>query len=168
MNIFDNAGANAGFGCLAFAAIGTVVIVAGFKFKWLRAKSTVLLVGLFVLLITVNSGGILGEIAGALRLGLNAGGEAAVRGVSGTTVTPDAPRTAITPVSAGGAVIGLCGVAWYGVKLFAAKGRAKDLKEMIVGLGVGVCYGTGLGFTGYFVAGAVLAANNIGLWVVGG
>ncbi|MGG7572511.1 hypothetical protein [Streptomyces sirii] len=80
MNIFDNAGANAGFGCLAFAAIGTVVIVAGFKFKWLRAKSTVLLVGLFVLLITVNSGGILGEIAGALRLGLNAGGEAAVRG----------------------------------------------------------------------------------------
>ncbi len=122
MNIFNNPGANAGFGCLAFAAIGTVVIVAGFKFKWLRAKATVILVALFVLLVTVNSGGVLGEIAGALRLGLNAGGEAAVHGVSGTAVTPHAPHTTITPVSAGGAVVGLCGLAWYGVKLFAAKG----------------------------------------------
>ncbi|MFF4286005.1 hypothetical protein ACFY0R_11855 [Streptomyces sp. NPDC001633] len=168
MNIFDNPGANAGFGTLAFAAIGTVVIVAGFKFRWLRAKSTVILVGLFVLLVTVNSGGILGEIAGALRHGMNAGGAAAVHGVSGAAVTPHVPRTAITPVSAGGALVGLCGIAWYGVKLFAAKDRAKDRKEMIIGLGVGVCYGTGLGFTGYFVAGAVLAANNVGLWAFGG
>ncbi|GAB7036025.1 hypothetical protein AB0G35_24105 [Streptomyces sp. NPDC021749] len=168
MNLFDNPGANAGFGTLACAAIGTVVIVAGFKFKWLRAKWTVILVGVFMLLVTVNSGGIAGEIAGALRHVLNFGGEAAVKGVSGAKSTPNPPHTTITPVSAGGAVIGLCGIAWYVVKLFAAKGKAKDLKEMIVGAGVGICYGTGLGFTGFFVAGAVLAANNVGLWLVGG
>ncbi|WP_405740448.1 hypothetical protein OG422_05775 [Streptomyces sp. NBC_01525] len=168
MDLFDNPAANASFGSLACAAIGTVVIVAGFKYKWLKAKSTVLLVAVFILLVTVNSGGLLGEIAGAIRHVLNAGGEAAVQGVSGTKVTPNAPHTTVSPVSAGGAVVGLCGIAWYGVKLFAAKGKAKDLKEMCVGLGVGVCYGTGLGFTGYFVAASVLAANNVGLWLVGG
>ncbi|MFE3144265.1 hypothetical protein [Streptomyces scopuliridis] len=168
IDIFDNAGANAGFGTLVFGAMATVAIVAGLKFRWLRKWKTLVLVAFFVLLVTVNSGGILGEIAGALRLGMNTGGEAAVKGVAGAVTAPNPPKTAVAPLSAGGAAIGLCGLTWYGIKLFAAKGKAKDLKEMYMGLAVGICYGTSLGFMGWFVAGSVLAANNVGLYVFGG
>lgn len=168
MDIFDNAGANAGFGTLVFGAMATVAIVAGFKYRWLKDKKTVVLVAFFMLLVTVNSGGILGEIAGALRLGMNVGGEQAVRGVAGAVTTPNPPSTRVAPLSAGGAAIGLCGLTWYGIKIFAAKGKAKDLKEMYMGTAAGVCYGTSLGFMGWFVAGSVLAANNLGLYVFGG
>lgn len=168
MDIFNNAGANAGFGALVFGAMATVAIVAGLKYRWLRDKKTLILVAFFVLLVTVNSGGILGEIAGALRLGMNVSGEVAVQGVAGAVTAPNPPTTAVTPLSAGGAAIGLCGLTWYGVKLFAAKGKAKDLKEMYFGTAVGVCYGTSLGFMGWFVGATVLIGNNVGLYVFGG
>ncbi|MFI1259058.1 hypothetical protein ACH4U6_35620 [Streptomyces netropsis] len=168
MDIFDNSPANASFGALIFGAIGTVVIVAGFKYKLLREKKTLVLVAFFVLLVTVNSGGILGEIAGALRGLMNVGGEKAVQGAAGAVTTPNPPHTQVTKVSAGGAGIGLCGIAWYAVKLYAAKGRARDIKEMCLGAGVAICYGTSLGFMGWIVGATVLTGNNVGLYVFGG
>ncbi|KPC68376.1 hypothetical protein ADL27_56900 [Streptomyces sp. NRRL F-6602] len=160
--------ANAGFGTLAFAAVGTVVMVAGFKYRWLRDKKTVALVAVGVLLVTINSAGLLGEVAGAIRGGLNSVGEAAVTQVTGTSKATGAPSTTVARVSAGGAVVGLCIIAWFVVKLVAAKGKARDMREMVVGAVCGICYGTGLGFTGYFVAPTVLTANNVGLWLIGG
>ncbi len=63
MNIFDNTTANASFGALLFGAMATVAVVAGFKYKILKNKKTFALVFFFMLLVTVNSTGILGEIA---------------------------------------------------------------------------------------------------------
>lgn len=166
--MFDSSPANAGFGALVFGAVATVAITAGFKYKLLRNKKTVFLVGFFMLLITVNSGGFLGEIAGALRHGMNVAGQQAVDKTAGATVTANPPRTAVTPVSAGGAAIGLTGITWYVIKLIAARGKPKDWKEMVGGTLVAVCYGTSLGFMGWIVSATTLTGNNIGLYVFGG
>lgn len=91
MNLFDNTGANAGFGALAFGVLGTVAVVAGFKFKWLKSKKTLALVFVSVLLVTVNSAGIIGEIAGALRHIFNVGGEKAVTTATGAKLAAGAP-----------------------------------------------------------------------------
>ncbi|MCX5561101.1 hypothetical protein [Streptomyces sp. NBC_00038] len=168
MNIFDNTTANASFGALLFGAMATVAVVAGFKYKILKNKKTFALVFFFMLLVTVNSTGILGEIAGALRHGMNVAGERAAEGVAGAKATPNPPRSTVTPVSAGGAGIGLCGLTWYVIKLFAARGKPKDWKEMAGGSLVAVCYGTTLGFMGVVVGAATLTGNNVGLWIFGG
>ncbi|MFE7808519.1 hypothetical protein ACFU51_28380 [Streptomyces sp. NPDC057430] len=168
MDIFDNAGANAGFGALVFGAMATVAIVAGLKYRWLRDRKTLFLVAFFVLLVTVNSGGLFGEVAGALRGGMNIAGEKAVDGIAGAAVAPNPPRSTVTPLSAGGAAIGLCGLTWYAIKLFAAKGKARDIKEMSMGAAVGICYGTSLGFMGWIVGATVIVGNNVGLYVFGG
>ncbi|WP_405844561.1 hypothetical protein [Streptomyces sp. NBC_01518] len=166
--MFDNSPANAGFGALVFGAVATVAIIAGFKYRLLRNKKTLILVGFFMLLITVNSGGFLGEIAGALRHGMNVAGQQAVDKTAGAAVTANPPRTAVTPVSAGGAAIGLTGITWYVIKLIAARGKPKDWKEMVGGTLVAVCYGTSLGFMGWIVSATTLTGNNIGLYVFGG
>lgn len=169
MDLFDNAGANAGFGALAFGTLATVAIIAGFKFRWLRFKTHLAVVFISVLLVTVNSSGILGEIAGALREVLNNSGERVITETTGTEVTSDPPRTEVTSVSAGGALLGLCGITWYTVKIFAAKGRKlRELPEIIMGTGAGICYGTSLGFMGSVVGATVLTANNVGLYLFGG
>ncbi|WP_424217729.1 hypothetical protein ACN20G_36840 (plasmid) [Streptomyces sp. BI20] len=168
MNIFDNDVANAGFGALVFGAMATVALIAGLKFKLLKSWKTTLLVAVFVLLVTVNSGGLLGELAGVLRLGMNSGGEAAVDTLSGAKLAPNPLRTPVEPASAGGAAIGLCGLTWYGVKAYAAKGKLKEAKEMILGAVLGVCYGTTLGFMGMVVGVMIPVANNIGYWAFSG
>ncbi|WP_031072074.1 hypothetical protein [Streptomyces sp. NRRL WC-3742] len=168
MNLFHNTTANAGFGALLFGAIATVAIVAGFKYKLLRQKKTFILVFFFMLLVTVNSAGILGDIAGALRHGMNVAGDAVASNVAGAKATPNPPHSTVTPVSAGGAAIGLCGLTWYIVKLIAARGRSKDWKEMAGGTLIAVCYGTTLGFMGVIVGITTVTGNNIGLYVFGG
>ncbi|MFB7475588.1 hypothetical protein [Kitasatospora sp. NPDC056184] len=168
MNLFNNATANAGFGALLFGAMATVAIVAGFKYKILRNKKTLILVFVFMLLVTINSGGLLGEIAGALRHGMNAAGSVAADGLAGAKTTPNPPTTTVTPVSAGGAAIGLCGLTWFVIKLIATRGKPKDWKEMAGGTIAAVCYGTSLGFMGVIVGAATITGNNIGLYVFGG
>ncbi|MEU9485911.1 hypothetical protein AB0D83_19985 [Streptomyces decoyicus] len=168
MNLFDNAGANAGFGALAFGVLGTVAVIAGVKYKWLKSKKTLAIVFVSVLLVTVNSAGILGEIAGAFRHVANVGGEKAVTTATGAKLAAGAHHTEVTPVSAGGALIGLCGLVWYGVKLYATKGKLRELPEMIMATVSALCYGTSLGFMGYIVQATVLTGNNIGLLAFGG
>ncbi len=99
---------------------------------------------------------------------MNVAGERAAEGVAGAKATPNPPRSTVTPVSAGGAGIGLCGLTWYAIKLFAARGKPKDWKEMAGGSLVAVCYGTTLGFMGVIVGAATLTGNNVGLWIFGG
>ncbi|QKW55043.1 hypothetical protein [Streptomyces buecherae] len=168
MNLFDTHGANATFGALAFGVLATVLVVAGFKYRWLRSKKTLVIVFVSTLLVTVNSAGLLGEIAGAAREIMNAGGEKVVTDATGTKVAPNPPRHKVEPVSAGGALLGLCGWAWYGMKLYATKGRVRELPEIIMGAGSAVCYGTSLGFMGAVVGATVVTGNNIGLNIFGG
>ncbi|KJS53223.1 hypothetical protein VM98_26635 [Streptomyces rubellomurinus subsp. indigoferus] len=168
MNIFNNSTANASFGALLFGAIATVAIIAGFKYRVLKNKKTFILIFFFMLLVTVNSAGILGDIAGALRHGMNAAGTAVASNVAGAQTAPNPPHSTVTPVSAGGAAIGLCGLTWYIVKLIAARGKPKDWKEMAGGSLVAVCYGTTLGFMGVIVGITTITGNNIGLYVFGG
>ena len=168
MNLFHNSTANAGFGALLFGAIATVAIFAGFKYKILRNKKTFILIFFFMLLVTINSAGLLGDVAGALRHGMNAAGTAVAGNVAGAKTTPNPPRSTVTPVTAGGAAIGLCGLTWYLVKLFAARGKPKDWKEMVGGTAVAICYGTTLGFMGVIVGITTITGNNIGLYVFGG
>jgi len=168
MNLFDTSGANAGFGALAFGVLGTVAVIAGFKYRWLRSKKTVIIVFASMLLVTVNSAGLLGSIAGALREVMNTGGEKVVTGATGSKITPNPSQHHVTAVSAGGALLGLCGLTWYGVKLYAAKGKIRELPEMIMGTGAAICYGTSLGFMGAVVGATTITANNIGLQIFGG
>ncbi|MFC8949734.1 MULTISPECIES: hypothetical protein [Streptomyces] len=168
IDIFDNQSANAGFGALLFGAMATTAVIAGFKKKLLRKKKTFVLVFFFVLLVTVNSRGLFGEGAGALRAAMNHLGQAAAEEGAGAKVNTHAPRTAVTPVSAGGAAIGLCGITYYLVVLYAAKWKPADWKEMAGGAVVAICYGTSLGFMGVIVSTTTLTGNNIGLWIFGG
>jgi len=168
MNLFDNTTANAGFGAVLFGAMATVAVFAGFKYKVLRKRKTFFLMFFFMLLVTVNSGGIFGEIAGALRRGMNYAGEQAVQKAAGAKVAANPPRTPVTPASAGGASVGLLGLIWYGVKLYATRGKAKDRMEMAAGSFVAICYGTSLGFMGVIVSVTTLTGNNIGLYLFGG
>ncbi|WP_330351905.1 hypothetical protein [Streptomyces sp. NBC_00582] len=168
IDLFNNSTANASFGALLFGAMATTAVVAGFKYKVLRKWKTFVLVFFFVLLVTVNSGGLFGEIAGALRQVMNVAGETAVEKAAGATANANPPRSAVTPVSAGGAAIGLCGLVWYGVRLYAAKGKPADWKEMAGGAVVAICYGTSLGFMGVIVSATTLTGNNVGLWIFGG
>ncbi|ATM24768.1 hypothetical protein C9F11_42910 (plasmid) [Streptomyces sp. YIM 121038] len=168
MDLFDSTTANASFGALLFGAMATSAVIAGFKYKVLRKKKTFILVFFSVLLVTVNSAGFLGEIAGALRNAMNTAGESAVEQTAGATPRTDPPRSEITPVSAGGAAIGLCGVVWYCVRLYAADWKPADWKEMVGGTVVAICYGTTLGFMGVIVSATTLTGNNLGLWLFGG
>ncbi|WP_331740810.1 hypothetical protein [Streptomyces sp. NBC_01006] len=168
MNIFDNDVANGTFGTLAFGALACVFIVAGFKYKVLRRKKTVILVAIGVLAVTVNSAGLFGEIAGALRMGMNQAGEQAAQGLAGAQVAANPPTTHVTPVTAGGALFGLIVIFWYGIKIYAAKGKPRDWKEMAGGALVGISAGTGVGFLGIAVSSAVIVSNNVGFWLVGG
>ena len=168
MDLFDNSTANAGFGALLFGSMATVAVIAGFKYRVLKNRWTFGLVFFFMLLVTVNSSGVLGEIAGALREGMNTAGERAADGVAGGQATPDPPESEVTPVSAGGAGIGLCGLTWFVVKIFASRGKPTDWKEMVGGTVVAICYGTTLGFMGVIVGATTLTGNNVGLWVFGG
>ncbi|MFZ3491656.1 hypothetical protein ACODT5_00185 [Streptomyces sp. 5.8] len=168
IDLFNNSTANAGFGALLFGAMATTAVVAGFKYKVLKKWKTFLLVFIFVLLVTVNSGGVLGEAAGAARQVMNVAGATAAEGVAGATVNVNPPRSAVTPVSAGGAGIGLCGLVWYGIRLYAAKGKPRDWKEMALATVAAVCYGTTLGFMGVIVSATTLTGNNVGLWIFGG
>ncbi|MEU3602246.1 hypothetical protein ABZ714_26540 [Streptomyces sp. NPDC006798] len=168
MDLFDNDAANGTFGTLAFGVLTIVLIVAGFKYKVLRKKKTVALVAIGILAVTVNSAGLLGEIAGALRGGMNTAGEKAAADLAGAQVAANPPTTQVTPITAGGALFGLAILVWYGVKIYAAKGKPKDWKEMAGGALVGVCAGTGVGFLGLAVGAAVIVSNNVGFWLVGG
>ncbi|MCM2394388.1 hypothetical protein [Streptomyces albipurpureus] len=168
MDLFNNDVANGTFGTLAFGVLTVVLIVAGFNYKVLKRKKTVVLVAIALLAVTVNSAGLFGEIAGALRGGMNTAGEKAASGLAGAEVADNPPTTKVTPVTAGGALVGLAILVWYGVKIYAAKGKPKDWKEMAGGALIGVCAGTGVGFLGIAVSSAVIVSNNVGFWLVGG
>ncbi|NUK15816.1 hypothetical protein [Streptomyces lunaelactis] len=168
MIVFDNHVANGTFGTLAFGVLTLVVIAAGFKYKLLRRKKTIVFVALGVLAVTVNSGGLLGEVAGALRQGMNVAGEQGINGLAGAKTPTNPPTTHVTPVTAFGALLGLAILAWYGIKLYAAKGKPEDWKEMIGGVIIGVCSGTGVGFLGIALNSGVIVSNNVGFYVFGG
>ncbi|MCX4682327.1 hypothetical protein OG413_44910 [Streptomyces sp. NBC_01433] len=168
IDIFDNQPANAGFGALLFGAMALTAVFAGFKKKVLRKKKTFVLVFFFVLLVTVNSRGLFGEAAGALRAGMNFLGQTAAEEGAGATVNARPPRTAVTPVSAGGAAIGLCGITYYLVTLYAANWKPVDWKEMLGGSLIAISFGTSLGFMGMVVSATTLTGNNLGLWAFGG
>ncbi|MFJ5785501.1 hypothetical protein [Streptomyces hydrogenans] len=166
--MFDNEVANGTFGTLAFGALTVVIIVAGFKYKVLKNWKTVVIVALGILAVTVNSGGLLGELAGALRQGMNVGGQEAVDGLAGAKVAPNPPTIKVTPITAGGALFGLCIIAWYLIKTYAANWRPADWKEMVGGSLIGICSGTGIGFLGLATSSAVIVSNNVGFWLFGG
>jgi hypothetical protein len=170
VNIFANGTANAGFGALVFGVVATTVVVAGFKYRLLKNRKTLLWVAFAMLLVTINSRGIFGELAGAARHIMNAAGEGAVRGGTGARTTPNPPRSTVNPVSAGGAALGLAILAWYVMKAYAAPNKWKpdDWREMAFGTVIAVCYGTSLGFMGIIASMSVLTGNNIGLWIFGG
>lgn len=166
--MFDNDVANGTFGTLACGVLALVVIAAGFKYRLLREKKTVVLVALGVLAVTANSGGFLGEIAGAIRRGLNVSGEAALRAGAGAQVAPNPPTTEIPPITAGGALIGLALLGWYLIKMYAAHWRPDDWKEMVGGAVLGICAGTGVGFLGVALSSGVIVSNNLGFYLFGG
>lgn len=168
MIVFDNHVANGTFGTLAFGVLTLVVIAAGFKYKLLRRKKTIVFVALGVLAVTVNSGGLLGEVAGALRQGMNVAGEQGINKLAGAKTPTNPPTTHVTPVTAFGALLGLAILAWYGIKLYAAKGKPEDWKEMVGGVIIGVCSGTGVGFLGIALNSGVIVSNNVGFYVFGG
>jgi len=64
-----------------------------------------------------------------------------VEKAAGATANANPPRSAVTPVSAGGAAID-CRPVCTGVRLYAAKGKPADWKEMAGGAVVAICYGT--------------------------
>ncbi|MFE7268041.1 hypothetical protein ACFU9B_39570 [Streptomyces sp. NPDC057592] len=168
MNLFDNPVANGSFGTIAFGAIALVLIIAGFKFNVLRDKKTVFLVALAVLAVTVNSAGLLGGGAGAMRVGMNIAGEQAIEGLAGAQSPANPPTTHVTPVNAFGALLGICILVWFLVKSYAANWRPKDWREMAGGTLIGISAGSGVGFLGIALNSAVLISNNVGFWVFGG
>ncbi|MGW1656603.1 hypothetical protein [Streptomyces atratus] len=168
MNLFDNPVANGTFGTIAFGAITIVLIAAGFKYKVLKNKKTVILMALAVLAVTVNSAGLFGGGAGAMRVGMNIAGEQAIEGLAGAKTPTNPPTTHVTPITAFGALLGICILVWFGVKTYAAKGKPKDWKEMAGGTLIGISAGSGVGFLGIALNSAVLISNNVGFWVFGG